>query len=132
MLQGVQTEIGEIRRFGVAENDEDTTLVVEMIVENVDPSHQADFSVRQTPCAVQRASRSRNATPGGAAQYKTLQVGGCPENVSMKTQIVSPQNKKADRYLAEGRRLKRRYEAETKSSPVERKTIFCRRFSGIH
>ncbi len=33
MLKGVETEIGEIRRFGMAEDTEDTTLVVEMIVE---------------------------------------------------------------------------------------------------
>jgi len=32
MLQGVETEVGEVRRFGMAENAEDTTFVVEMIV----------------------------------------------------------------------------------------------------
>src|SRR5258708_10950107 len=32
MLKGVETEIGEVRRFGVAKDAEDTTLVVEMIV----------------------------------------------------------------------------------------------------
>src|SRR6266446_8836864 len=32
MLQGVETEVGEVRRFGMAEDAEDTTLVVEMIV----------------------------------------------------------------------------------------------------
>src|SRR5712691_2129055 len=32
MLEGVKTEIGEVRRFRVAKDTEDTTLVVEMIV----------------------------------------------------------------------------------------------------
>src|SRR5713101_6032074 len=35
MLQGVETEIGEVRRFRMAEDAEDTTLVVEVIVENL-------------------------------------------------------------------------------------------------
>jgi hypothetical protein len=32
MLQGIKSEIGEVCRFGVAEDAEDTTLVVEVIV----------------------------------------------------------------------------------------------------
>jgi hypothetical protein len=34
MLQRVKSEIGEIGGFGVAEHAEDTTFVMEMIVEN--------------------------------------------------------------------------------------------------
>jgi hypothetical protein len=33
MLESVETEIGEVGSFGMAENAEDTTLVVEMVVE---------------------------------------------------------------------------------------------------
>ena len=33
MLQRVEAEIGEVGGFGMAENAEDTTLVVEVIVE---------------------------------------------------------------------------------------------------
>jgi hypothetical protein len=35
MLEGVEAEIGEIGSFGMAKDAEDTTLVVEMIVEYV-------------------------------------------------------------------------------------------------
>ncbi len=44
MLQGVQTEIREVRRFRVAEDSEDTTLVMEMIVgEGGSSSHCRSF-----------------------------------------------------------------------------------------
>ncbi len=39
MLQGVQTEIREVRRFRVPEDAEDTALVVKMIVELVAQVH---------------------------------------------------------------------------------------------
>jgi hypothetical protein len=34
MLEGVETEVGEVGGFGMAEDTEDTTFVVEVIVEN--------------------------------------------------------------------------------------------------
>jgi len=44
MLQRVKAEIHEIRGFRMAEDAEDTTVVVEVIVENEGPIHQASFS----------------------------------------------------------------------------------------
>jgi hypothetical protein len=41
MLQGVETEIGEIGSFGMSEDTEYTTLVMKVIVENVLPAHEA-------------------------------------------------------------------------------------------
>ena len=35
MLQGVETEIGEVSRFGMAEDAEDATVVVEVVVQDV-------------------------------------------------------------------------------------------------
>src|SRR5437660_11166848 len=56
MLQRVKTEIGEVRGFGVAENAEDTTLVVEMIVGKCEFLAHFAVSVRSNELA--QASRS--------------------------------------------------------------------------
>ena len=37
MLQRVEAEIGKVRRFGMAENAEHATVVVEVVVENSNP-----------------------------------------------------------------------------------------------
>src|SRR5215469_11516635 len=39
MLQGVEAKVGEIRRFGMPEDAEHTTFVVEMVVRNVTEVH---------------------------------------------------------------------------------------------
>src|SRR5713226_8365554 len=56
MLQGVKTEIGEVRGFGVAEDAEDTTFVVEMIVGEGEFLTHFEVSVRSSERA--QASRS--------------------------------------------------------------------------
>src|SRR5258707_13916383 len=56
MLQGVETEIGEVGGFGMAEYAEDTTLVVEMIVSEGELLTHFEVSARSSEWA--QASRS--------------------------------------------------------------------------
>ena len=60
MLQGVEAEIGEVRGFGVAKDAEDTTLVVEMIVEKVVLLHQIHLG-SCCPFICSRESRSHRS-----------------------------------------------------------------------
>src|ERR1700730_4331713 len=46
MLECVQTKIGKVGRLGMAEHAEDTTFVVEMIVEDVLPVHEVFMPCR--------------------------------------------------------------------------------------
>src|SRR5579864_3026337 len=47
VLQSVEAEIGEVGGFGMAENAEDPTFVVEVIVEQVNQSCHATFALRK-------------------------------------------------------------------------------------
>src|SRR5439155_23086649 len=49
MLEGVETEVGKVGGFGVAEDAEDTTFVVEMIVENEIARRHPDTSECRNP-----------------------------------------------------------------------------------
>src|SRR5713226_3237779 len=66
MLQGVKTEIGEVRGFGVAEDSEDTTFVVEMIVG--EGEFLTHFEVRVHSSELAQGSRSASTEPSITAR----------------------------------------------------------------
>jgi hypothetical protein len=51
MLKGVETEIGKVGGFGMAEDAEDTTLVVEMIVSEGELVTHLEVNVRSSELA---------------------------------------------------------------------------------
>src|SRR5580704_6031713 len=59
MLKRIETEIGEIRGFGMAENTEDTTLIVEMIVGESELVCHFAANVRSSELAQTSRSESR-------------------------------------------------------------------------
>ncbi len=119
MLKGVETEIGEVRRFGMAEDAEDTTLVVEMVVEDSGYGLQ-DTSFRfQSSRFDQAYTKHALETARGAAQTNLSQSGGTSENVSTKIQTNSPKKRSAAKYLPQRRRLKIRYAAQKKRTPID-------------
>jgi len=48
MLEGVESEVSEVGRFGMAEDAEDATMVVEVIVENLLNATQVFDLIRRT------------------------------------------------------------------------------------
>src|SRR5262249_4966799 len=68
MLKRVEAEIGELRRFSMAEDAHDAAVVVEVVVENVKPSNQANFSVRSALYFPLPASKNPSARVCGRTQ----------------------------------------------------------------
>src|SRR5580704_3143529 len=71
MLKRIETEIGEIRGFGMAENTEDTTLIVEMIVGESELVCHFAANVRSSELAQTSRSESRGESTTTLPLYST-------------------------------------------------------------
>src|SRR5580704_10313820 len=69
MLQGIKPEVGEIRGFGVAEDAENTTLVVEMIVGVSELWRHFAANVRSSELAQTSRSGSREESTTALPLY---------------------------------------------------------------
>jgi hypothetical protein len=133
MLERVKAKIDEFRRFGVAEDAHDATVVVEVVVEDAKVLAQASFSVRGVPwCFAHEANRIPSAIRGGRNQINPNHLKLLMESASVKSQTIVPKKANVISDLDRLCCLKKKKAKKRNRMPTRRKAEVWIKLWGTH